>query len=80
MAVANVNAKGISIEKGNLVVKMPLSKGTPSSSGKSMVLATTHSRLERRNAYPAVQLCDCTSLNVSQEHFGNETAKTDDPD
>lgn len=43
---ANVNAKGISIEKGNLVVKMPLSKGTPSSSGKSMVLATTHGAVE----------------------------------
>jgi hypothetical protein len=32
----------VKIEKGNLVITMPLEKPTPSASGKTMVVASTH--------------------------------------
>lgn len=35
------NAQPVSIEGNMLVIRMPLSKGTPSKTGKSLVLATT---------------------------------------
>jgi hypothetical protein len=32
----------VSIEKGELVVRIPMQKPTPSSSGKTLVVASTH--------------------------------------